>query len=536
MIEKFLDLKRRKLLKSLLEKAKDIRASQTALLLEKVRRNEDSGFGKAFGFKSIRTFRDFSSQLPLAEYDLFEPYIERLKTGDVRALFGPQEKLLMFALTSGTTGRAKYIPVTESFLKEYREGSLFWAACLANEFRGLPRGHILPIYSPMEEERTPSGYPCGAISGLIAKNQGCLIGSLYAAPFAVSNVRSSRTRLYGFLRSAAERSVTLMITANPSTLLNFAKILEEESGRLLADLADGTLEGQKAPYRLRRLPKRSGELKKILEEKGALKPRDLWPNLQVLACWKGGTLFHYLKHLPEYYGNTLLKDIGLLASEGRFSFPVIPDVDAGILNIFHHFYEFIPEEEEDSAAPRTLLAHELEKGKRYFLVITTSSGLYRYKIHDLVEVRGFFHGIPLIYFLNKGRHIASLTGEKLTEHQVLTAVHDAAAGLNIDLSHFRLLPRWDDPPYYLMLAEREDRFQEPEKFLRALDAKFQSLNVEYASKRSSGRLGVPRLVWVKEGTFSRIQSRSHRPEQFKPVYLDPDPENFAQYSSEIIEN
>jgi hypothetical protein len=530
-IRQLLGFKRALLRRRFFRSAKDLFALQEKVLLKKIRRNADSEFGKRYGFEAIRSIPDFQRALPLSEYDFFEPYIERMKRGETWALLGSKERLLMFALTSGTTGSSKYIPVTRNFLEEYREGAFFWASHLAKEFKDLRNGRILPIFSPLEEERSPSGLPCGAISGLIARMQGRLIESAYAAPFEASRFAVPQERHYAFLRSAAEKNVTMIITANPSTLLSFAKTLEENTEELLQDLSEGTLRGKTAPFPLAKDPKRSEEVARIFREKGIVKPKDLWPELQVLACWKGGTLFHYLKELPEHYGSTLVKDIGLLASEGRFSFPIFPNSDEGLLDVFHHFLEFIPESEEDLDRPETLLVYELEKGKRYFMVITTSSGLYRYKLHDLIEVKDFYKGIPTIVFLNKGRHIGSLTGEKLTEHQVLTAVQNTAHRFHIQLSHFRAFPRFEPKgPHYLLVVEKgEGRIAHPGHFTEILDEELRKLNVEYAGKRLSGRLGEPVLEWAKKGVFSDRHKNSHRPEQYKPVYLSPDPEMWREF-------
>ncbi len=84
---------------------------------------------------------------------------------------------------------------------------------------------------------------------------------------------------------------------------------------------------------------------------------------------------------------------------------------------------YVPGGEEITLALR---AHELEVGCEYFVLLTTSAGLYRYQLGDLVRVVGRVNAAPLIEFLNKGEHTCSLAGEKLTEHQVILAM-DAAA-------------------------------------------------------------------------------------------------------------
>jgi hypothetical protein len=140
-----------------------------------------------------------------------------------------------------------------------------------------------------------------------------------------------------------------------------------------------------------------------------------------------------------------------------------------------------------------------------------------------------------VRFLNKGRHIASLTGEKITEHQVITSLHTTAEKCGLSISHFRFFPKIDRVPHYLLYIERDDKVLElPAGFAEDLDKDLQARNVEYALKRSSGRLAVLKIRWVKKGAFSERQKRSHRPEQFKPVYLDPDPKSHEVYEETLI--
>ena len=105
--------------------------------------------------------------------------------------------------------------------------------------------------------------------------------------------------------------------------------------------------------------------------------------------------------------------------------PIEDGTPAGILDIRHHYFEFIPEDQGDLAEPETVEATDLIEGRNYFIVLTTAGGLYRYNISDLVRCVGYHGRAPLIEFLNKGAHYSSLTGEKLSEHQVIAAVEAA---------------------------------------------------------------------------------------------------------------
>src|SRR5262249_37264237 len=157
-------------------------------------------------------------------------------------------------------------------------------------------------------------------------------------------------------------------------------------------IADGTLKRDldispairtELECRLKRSRARARELDAVASRTGTLYPKDVWPPDRLLiGTWTGGSVGPYLRPLPPYYGNTYLRDIGLIASEGRFPIPVTNDSSAGILDILTHYYEFIPEEEGDSQQPTVLGVHELVEGRHYFIVPTTAYGLYRYHIRD----------------------------------------------------------------------------------------------------------------------------------------------------------
>src|SRR5689334_6339146 len=98
---------------------RDARGVQQRVLNELLALNADSEFSHRHGLHRVRTPAEFRRSLPVSDYDTYRPYIERLKQGHTRALLGEQNRLLMFALTSGTTSDSKFIPITERFLADY---------------------------------------------------------------------------------------------------------------------------------------------------------------------------------------------------------------------------------------------------------------------------------------------------------------------------------------------------------------------------------------------------------------------------------
>jgi hypothetical protein len=540
----------RRLAQAFLEATRRADEVQRDLLLERIARHADSQFGRDHHFREIRTPADFSRQVPIRGYDALEPYIDRVRQGDLGALFGPGTKVLMFAMTSGTTNRPKTIPVTEQSLQDYREGWTIWGILAFDAHpEMLKKGlkPILQIASDWRETVTPAGIPCGAITGLTAHMQNPLIRFTYCVPPVTARIKDIESKYYVALRCSIHRDLGATIAANPSTILAIARLGDREKECLIRDLHDGTLdrkwrippEVRKALGRRahRRRVEAARRLETIAAENGRLYPRDYWPNLCFLANWTGGTMGAYLRGYPEFFGDRPVRDVGLIASEGRMTIPIEDNTPAGILDIRHHYFEFIPQDQAGREAPDTVLAHELQEGRHYFILPTTAGGLYRYQIYDLVRCVGFHGKAPVIEFLNKGAHFSSVTGEKLSEFQVVAAVAAAQRRLELRLSSFLLLPTWGDPPYYSLLVEDADLDPafNPDRLAAEVDGELARLNVEFENKRSTLRLGPIRLRSIPAGSWSDFQRRrlaqsGGTVEQYKQPHLMPDLKAIESFS------
>lgn len=507
---------------------------QTEVLRRILAAQQDTEFGAYHGFRVVSSVAEYRDNVPLAPYEYVAPYIDKVARGNPRALLA-DPRVLMFALTSGTTASRKLIPVTRAYLRAYRRGWNMWGVRMYRDHRGrkIAMRPIVQMVGDPEEFRTPAGIPCGNLSGYTAQVQMPLIRFLYAVPPESGKIKDPLARYYVALRFAIGRNVSQFMAANPSTLTHLARVLDAEKEHLLRDLQDGTLRADldipadiraALARRLRKQPDRARELAAVAEKTGHLWPKDVWPpETIIIGTWTGGSMGPYLRQLPAYYGNPPIRDLGLLASEGRMTIPFQNDTPAGVLDIWSHYFEFVPEGEIDSPHPVVLGAHEVEEGRHYYIVPTTAYGLYRYHISDLVRVTGFFGRTPVIEFLGKGHRFANLTGEKLSEHHVTRAMDAVLARVPQPVSTYSLAPVWDDrEPYYgLFLEEPDVRDGDlSRQFLAALDRELGEQNIEYAAKRQSGRLGPVRLAAVPAGTWAgwdrqQLAARGGAAEQYK---------------------
>ena len=141
------------------------------MLAELLAAHRETAFGRDHGFERIRGYEDFVAAVPIRTYEQLKPYADRVYAGEFRALLPPGQKALMFSQTSGTTGEPKHIPVTPRFLAEMRRGWNIFGVKALTDHREAWLRPLLTIRSSMREAASPTGVPCGAISGLLAETQ-----------------------------------------------------------------------------------------------------------------------------------------------------------------------------------------------------------------------------------------------------------------------------------------------------------------------------------------------------------------------------
>ena len=236
----------RRLARAFLDQTENAGQVQRDLLLGRLARHADSQFGRDHFFAEIRTPADFRRRVPISGYDRHEPYIDRVRQGDVgAAFFGPGTKVLMFALTSGTFNRPKTIPVTPEALADYREGWTIWGIMAFDAHPPMMRNGLRPILqvaSDWRESLTPAGIPCGAITGLTAHMQSRLVRTTYCMPAVASRIKDIESKYYVALRFSIHRNLGTIIAANPSTILAMARLGDREKEVLIRDVADGTID------------------------------------------------------------------------------------------------------------------------------------------------------------------------------------------------------------------------------------------------------------------------------------------------------
>ncbi|MDR1612647.1 MAG: GH3 auxin-responsive promoter family protein [Planctomycetota bacterium] len=526
-------------------------AAQERALRGILARNAETAFGRAHGFGALAALsgrelrRAYRAATPIRGYDGFAPEIEKMKLGERDVLIPGTPD--MFSLTSGTAADPKFCPASRAFIRELHSQHLLW---MYNAYRDRPAvnaGKYLVLASPAEMGKTAGGVPYGSMSGKQLASQSIPVRRRMASPWRAQLAAGPEERLRTTLLFAmAREELKVFAAVNPSTLTLLAERLDAWAETLLDQLAAGDLRLSEAtdPDTARRLrrrfkpsPSRARRLREIFKAEGGLAPGRVWPNPEMIFTWQGGAAAFFLPRVRELWGDVPMRCLGLRASEGNFTIPLRDGDPSGVLGVGGHFMEFVPGDAENVRPDaETLFAHELEAGKTYRLIVTTSGGFYRYDLADLVEARGFDHNTPEVAFLRRAGAVLSATGEKVTEDQALRAM--VKAGADLPLTGFTLTwELWDGLRYVLAvelrdgearLAEGEERVSRELRSLAGrFDAALRGANVEYRAKRGDGRIKPPRAALLADGSYRRHResaAAAGRPEnQVKPPLLVPPP-------------
>lgn len=511
---------------------RDPMRTQRALLRRILRVNRDTTYGRMHGFGAIGNYEHYREAVPVVEYEALRPFVEAGMWAHEAAL--TLDPAVRYLRTSGTTGKAKDIPLTATHQRALRR---IHRVSVANQYRLFPdafAGSILVITSAATEGRLSNGKPYGSASGAIAGSTPRVVRDKFVVPAEVLSIDDSEVKYLLILRLAlARRDITYLGSANSSTVLALMKLYRAHEGELLRDLErGGFFLAQRVPQailamlaaRLAADPARAAEIR-ALSVNGA-KPRlaDLWPQLRLLVTWtcaSAGIAARALR--SELSSATHVHELGYVSSEFRGTFTLGRRAESGLPTVDAHFFEFVERARWDADRPIYLTLGQLRTGVDYYVIVTTPSGLYRYFINDLVRVTGFLHRMPLLQFVQKGKGVTNITGEKLYEAQVLEAVS-------------RVLQSCGRTARFVMMLADEARqsyrlYVEPDlgprplaaALAQAVDAELQSINIEYRAKRESERLAPLEACWLASGTDEAYKrdcvARGQREGQFKTTAI-----------------
>lgn len=522
--------------RKILADAKSPDAASEALLRHILAENADTNFGKAHGFARITSADQFREAVPVQTYESLRDLIERQELTGEPCLTA--EAPVFYNRTSGTVAAPKDIPITKPGLASIQGLQRLTAYVMARHTSMLT-GKVFSITGAAIEGTMPGGAPFGSASGLLNASQGRLIRRRYVLPAEISDIADNEARylLTGML-GAADRSVTCLATANPSTLVRLMDVINQNADLVIEAVAKGQPPAgldagpMNTDSLLKPQPERADELEQRRNAAGRLTYADLWPGLSGVLTWTGGSCGVAVSNLrPLLTVNCPVYELGYLASEVTGTVNLDPHQIACVPTLGNAFFEFAPSEEWEAATPDhrqgtdLLSVEQLEEGRDYYVIVTTTSGLYRYDMSDIVRVTGFLKATPTLVFIQKGKGITSITGEKLHEGQVIDAVTSVLGQRGLPPEFFIMLADVEQAGYtlYLEAAAGHSGVHQISDMARQIDEHLADLNIEYKSKRASQRLNQLAIKRIASGTGEAFRHQrvadGQRDVQFKFVQL-----------------
>lgn len=448
---------------SFLENPLDTQLRTLQYLLE---HGQNTLYGKKMGFANIKNYSGFNKNVPVISYEELRPYLNKI-------IVDKKENVLWdtpvkwFAMSSGTTeDKSKYIPVTKESLYNgnYRAGY-----------------HMLGTYAVHHPETT---FVLGKTLVMGGSQQVNMIGdSIYTGDISAILMKN-------LPRAVKKRRTPEEIALLPDWEEKLEKLAEYSKKTDIRALIG-------VPSWMLVL------LKKIVEETGR-SITDIWPNIEVF--FHGGVSFipfrsQFNKLIPSdkmNYWETYN------ASEGFFGVQFTPESSDMLLILDNEvYYEFIPVEEWDKENPQTVPLEGVEIGRQYAMVISTSGGLWRYKIGDTVQ----FSSINPYLFRLTGRtkQFINAFGEELIVDNADKAIEDACLKTGAKVNEYTAAPVYFSESHngaHEWLIEFETEPNDLKEFTLLLDESLKKLNSDYEAKRSYNlSLNIPVVRSLEKGVF-----------------------------------
>ncbi len=515
--------------KSLVVSANSPEKAQLSVLQSILKEQQNTDFGRRHGFPSIASVREYKNRIPIQEYDDLDPFIQKQIQSNSKSILSEEPKI--YAKTSGTTNQSKYIPISKQTIDSYKRSQNIFSYKLHTEVPGIFAGKVLAIVSPAIEGYLNNGIPYGSMSGMVYQNMPKIVLAKYVLPPHIFNIENYETK-YKLIAALAmyDSGISCIATANPSTIIKLIEIIQSDIDRIIEFVDSGNINrldldltnkelGFLSNYRPN--SKRAKQLL-LLKETGKLLFSDLWPRLSAIVTWTCGNCALYLPKIKrQLLDHQKIIEMGYLSSEFRGTITIDCIKNQGVPTLIDNFFEFVLVEEWDKGNKETYLLQELEQGKQYYIVVTTINGLYRYFINDIIEVTGYFYNTPTIAFVQKGKGITNITGEKLYESQLISAITSTIDYLGISTDFFIMLADQQTSSYQLYM-ETGSSF-DTQQFTLELRNNLGISNSEFYSKLLSKRIVFEKIKLLKKGTYDSYKahciSSGQREGQFKVVKL-----------------
>ena len=472
--------------------AAEIQENQRIRLIEFAKETE---YGKKHHFSQIKSYSDFTKQIPIVTYEEFEPYIQLCLQGETNIIW--PKKINWFAKSSGTTNaKSKFIPITtESLDYCHYKGGKDMFALYANNYPDTKIFDCLNLrLGGSAEINDLHNYSVGDLSAILIQN----------LPFwaEIKNIPNKKTSLIASFEEKLPAIINEVLHQNVGSFTGVPSWM----------------------YVL---------LSKVLEASNKKHLDELWQNVEVF--FHGGISFSPYK---ESYNQLFSKPINYSeiynASEGFFALQDTKANENGLLLMLDYgiFYEFIPM--DNFKLENAIPLWEVELNKNYAMVITTNGGLWRYLIGDTVK---FVSKNPYrIIISGRTQLFINVFGEELMIDNTDKAIKIASEKTHAVVLDYTVAPKFMEKNQngtHEWLIEFEKKPENLNQFIEILDQTLKSINSDYEAKRLNNiTLGVPIVHLARKNLFyDWLKSKNKLGGQNKVPRLS----NERKYLDELLE-
>ena len=524
----------RKVLEKLRMDAKAASAVQRRELRSILSENADTEYGSRHGFAGIEGVEDFQSRVPITTYEDYHECIERMIAGEHGVLTASDP--VYYAITSGSTDVPKYVPVTEHDMRVHLDYIHCGIMGMVDEYFASSCPDILSrkVFQVGEFARTalPSGVMCGVRSASLYQwldRDGSFDVSSFSAPKEVLFPDELEDLTYVKVRFAlAERHLASIHSVFLHRIVSALDYIRNNWSLLLRDIERGDVDpsiplSSHWRERLRAWlppdPGRAAELRGLgMDEDAHDMIRRIWPEMRYLIAIGGQSFPVYEEAISIYGPDIPMHHFIYGASEGFLSIANgVGRPDEYILIPAAGLFEFIPADGEED---HPLLMGELERGMRYELVFTNHSGLYRYRMRDVLEVVGFFGEAPVIRFCHRVNQMLNVADEKVDAEQLGEAMRLFCGRMGIPASRYCFDVDFSMRPGRYIAYIEGSGWSDADK---VLDECLCRASYGYRGCRLMGDISMPHVRFLPIGTFrcyeERIASTGRAMAQYKPALI-----------------
>jgi len=525
-----------------------------------IKRNKNCELGKKYDFANIHTLKDFQDKVPLSTFEDYLPLINRMIDNNEENII-TGSKVIRYCSSSGSVGIPKLQPKTAKDLFNMQSmGFAATPACAAQYFKEkgifkkLP-AQMGPLLLSLNGHPLKNGMRCNGAGQIPFTYLTALLPFFTTTPIDIlyPEDEENTDMSYFQLRFAlTNRKVTYLGSMVITLMLTMFEYLEANWEMICNDIEKGTIDASvrcpaslrnKYEKKLKPNPKRAAELRAEFQkgfDTDVPIAKRIWPKV----CWGYGmissTLSVYVEKLHRYIGDMPMHNMGYAASEGYMAMPITLNANDYVLLPRSIIYEFLPVDAPDGTRP--LLMDEIEVGKDYEIIVTNFSGLYRYRILDIVHVTGIHNKTPKIEFLYRSNMGLNVTNEKTTTQMLDYVANCIQKEYDISFRGYSYYGDNDEAgelPRYVFLCDTPSdipvsKKDELEDFV---DKCFRECNEKYDKYRRWGMLRLPLVLQLEDGSYdaykASLVAQGRVLNQIKPVTVINTPERKEFFFSKI---